>query len=107
MSFGATYASIYDDLYAEKDYAAEAQFVLDQIRTAAPQAPLRILDLGCGTGLHAMQLAMAGISVTGVDRSADMVAVAEKRKELIIRGIARTSPFQDWRYSHDRPKLPI
>jgi SAM-dependent methyltransferase len=82
LNFGATYASIYDELYAEKDYAAEAQFALDQIRTIAPQTPMHILDLGCGTGLHAMQLAKAGISVTGVDRSADMVAVAEKRKEL-------------------------
>ena len=94
MSFGATYASIYDELYAEKDYAAESQFVLDQIRTIAPQVPMHILDLGCGTGLHAMQLAKAGISVTGVDRSADMVAVAEKRRELLSEELQRRLHFR-------------
>ena len=94
LSFGATYASIYDELYAEKDYAAESQFVLDQIRTIAPQAPMHILDLGCGTGLHAMQFARAGISVTGVDRSADMVAVAEKRRELSSDELQRRLHFK-------------
>jgi SAM-dependent methyltransferase len=94
LSFGATYASIYDELYAEKDYAAESQFALDQILTIAPQAPMHILDLGCGTGLHAMQLAKAGISVTGVDRSADMVAIAEKRKELSSEELQRRLHFK-------------
>jgi len=80
-SFGATYASIYDALYWDKNYAAEVRFVLDQLRTVLPRAPRHILDLGCGTGLHAIQMAQQGISVTGIDHSANMVAVAKKHKK--------------------------
>lgn len=94
LSFGATYASIYDALYREKNYAAEAQFALAQVRTIVPQAPLQILDLGCGTGLHAVQLAQVGISATGVDRSPDMVAIAEKRKELLSEELRARLHFQ-------------
>jgi len=82
-SFGARYASVYDALYADKNYAAEARFALDQIRNVVSKMPAQVLDLGCGTGLHAVELAKAGISVTGVDRSTEMVAIAEKRKRIL------------------------
>jgi SAM-dependent methyltransferase len=80
-NFGMTYANIYDVLYRDKNYTAEAQFVLEQLRLVIPQAPRRILDLGCGTGRHAVQMAETGISVTGVDRSAAAVAIANNRKK--------------------------
>ncbi len=83
LSFGAKYVSVYDALYGDRDYAMEAQFALDQVRNVGPGTPLEILDLGCGTGLHAVQLAQTGISVTGVDRSADMIAVAGARTESL------------------------
>jgi len=41
--------------------------------------PLRILDVGCGTGLNAQELAQKGHRVIGVDISA--VAIAEFRKK--------------------------
>ena len=38
----------------------------------------KVLDLGCGTGRHAIPLAKAGASVTGVDFSDEMLAVARE-----------------------------
>lgn len=40
---------------------------------------LRVLDAGCGTGLHAEELIRRGAAVTGVDLSKDMLAVARER----------------------------
>ena len=37
---------------------------------------LQLLDLGCGTGHHAAKLRQRGFTVTGVDGSADMLAIA-------------------------------
>jgi SAM-dependent methyltransferase len=38
-----------------------------------------ILDLACGTGILAAELARRGHSITGVDRCAEMIAVARRR----------------------------
>lgn len=72
----AAYATYYDMLYGDKDYCAEAGFVATQIRARLPSAG-RILDLGCGTGRHASAMAEQGFFVSGVDRSAAMVELAE------------------------------
>jgi ubiquinone/menaquinone biosynthesis C-methylase UbiE len=45
----------------------------------APIDGRRILDVGTGTGRAAIALAKAGASVTGVDASREMLAVAERR----------------------------
>ena len=45
----------------------------------APIAGRRILDVGTGTGRAAMALAKRGASVIGVDASAEMLQVAERR----------------------------
>jgi SAM-dependent methyltransferase len=76
--FGAAYASAYDTLYQDKDYGAEC----DQIERAFRkygESIHTVLDLGCGTGNHAIPLAQRGYQVTGVDRSAEMLARAEKK----------------------------
>jgi SAM-dependent methyltransferase len=48
-------------------------------RFLAPVAGLTILDVGTGTGRAAIALAARGASVTAVDASAEMLAVAERR----------------------------
>lgn len=75
MNTFATYASYYDLLYRDKDYAAEAAFLRDVIQRFAPRVN-RVLELGCGTGAHARQLAALGFSVCGVDGSPSMVECA-------------------------------
>jgi SAM-dependent methyltransferase len=77
--FGALYAGAYDDLYQDKDYAAECDF-LERVFERFGAAPVkRVLDLGCGTGGHASLLAERGYDVVGVDRSANMLDRARQR----------------------------
>jgi SAM-dependent methyltransferase len=40
-------------------------------------APMRVLDVACGTGKHAIALAQRGVDVTGVDLSAAMIDRAQ------------------------------
>lgn len=76
MSVFAASAPFYDALYAEKDYAGEAQYVAALIRRLAPDAR-SLADFGCGTARHARTFAELGFSVTGVDRSASMLERAK------------------------------
>ena len=81
MTVFAEYSRFYDLLYRDKDYAAEARFVDGLLaRHRIPGGPLRVLELGSGTGRHARLLAEQGHRVRGIDRSPEMVARA--RAEL-------------------------
>ena len=64
----------------DKLYDAKHDFVWkygsDVVSLLDPQAGEPILDLGCGTGHLTAQIAESGARVTGVDRSAEMVAAA-------------------------------
>jgi ubiquinone/menaquinone biosynthesis C-methylase UbiE len=48
-----------------------------------------VLELGCGTGRIALALAQAGLSVTGVDVSAGMLAVARRKSERLAAAASR------------------
>jgi SAM-dependent methyltransferase len=77
--FGQVYAPAYDLLYRDKDYDREVN-LLQQLFGKYAARPVRsILDLGCGTGNHALRLAAQGHQVVGVDRSAEMLAVADRK----------------------------
>jgi predicted TPR repeat methyltransferase len=86
------YARYYDLLYRDKDYAAEASYVADLIRSRAPHAA-RILELGCGTGAHAEHFARMGFEVQGVDMSEVMLARAAARVAGLPPVLARRLSF--------------
>src|SRR4029077_2882671 len=67
------YATAYDALYAEKDYPGECDLLEQVFTTYAARRVSSILDLGCGTGLHAHELARRGYEVVGIDRSEAML----------------------------------
>ncbi len=79
MSAFAAYARYYDLLYRDKNYEAESEYVATLLRGYAPGART-ILDIGCGTGAHARDLARKGFSVHGVDISEGMLARAHATK---------------------------
>jgi SAM-dependent methyltransferase len=77
--FGAGYAAAYDQLYLDKDYEAECDLV-EGLAQAHGEPPLqRVLDLGCGTGGHALVLARRGYEVVGIDRSEEMLREARRK----------------------------
>lgn len=78
-SFGH-YSRYYDLLYADKDYAGETAYIWSLIQAHASQPTASLLELGCGTGIHALMLAEeAGLRVCGVDLSETMLDGARMR----------------------------
>jgi SAM-dependent methyltransferase len=78
--FGKVYADAYDALYGEKDYVAECNVIEALVAEFGSVRPIRrLLDFGCGTGSHALELAARGYRVAGIDRSAAMIARARKK----------------------------
>ncbi len=69
------YAQYYDLLYKEKDYKTEADYVAHLIKKSCPDAKV-ILNLGCGTGKHDIELSRLGYKMTGIDLSDQMVKIA-------------------------------
>ncbi len=58
----------------------EVGFLLDELKLEKGAA---ILDMGCGTGRHSVQLAKHGLNVTGVDLSTGMLAQARKAADEV------------------------
>jgi SAM-dependent methyltransferase len=73
--FGPGYLALYDQFLAERTPVEIDQ--LEALLAIGP--PRRILDLPCGQGRHAIELASRGYDVTGVDLSPFMLKVAEER----------------------------
>lgn len=80
--FGAAYSQSYDALYAEKNYSQECDLLEAAFaRCGGIERPVRrVLDIGCGTGGHALLLAERGYEVTGVDRSLLMLEQARSKE---------------------------
>lgn len=86
--FGPAYAAVYDALYGEKDYAGESDLIAHLFALHADGPVASVLDLGCGTGGHALPLAGRGLRVTGVDRSPAMLARARAKSAEMAAGMA-------------------
>jgi SAM-dependent methyltransferase len=75
--FGPSYLALYD-----RELAQRTPNEIDQLELLLRlRPPLRILDLACGQGRHAIELARRGYQVTGLDVSPYLLEVARERAE--------------------------
>ena len=68
------FAKYYDLFYKNKDYDKEVRFLLNFINDGS-----NIIDIGCGTGIHASLLAKNGFIVDGLDINKEMLDIAKTR----------------------------
>jgi cyclopropane fatty-acyl-phospholipid synthase-like methyltransferase len=73
--FFDAHAPVYMDNVFTKNTIREVDFLLQELGL---QPGSSILDVGCGTGRHSIELAKRGYAVTGLDLSAEMLAQAEQ-----------------------------
>ena len=70
--------------YDKEEYALtwseEVDFMEDVFQLGPGSS---VLDVGCGTGRHSVELARRGYQVTGIDFSAGMLAVARQKAEQV------------------------
>lgn len=96
----AVVASRYDLINDLQSFGLHRFWKRRLIHLAHPRRGERILDLCCGTGDIALQLARSGASVVGLDFSAAMLRIAQRRvtSEVAVewvRGDALRLPFDD------------
>ena len=93
------YAALYDRLGQSQWSEQLVGFTLDTLLPRFGRQPRRALDLACGTGTAALALARAGLEVTGLDGSPQMLDVARAKAEaagLAIRFVVGNLRA-DWR----------
>jgi SAM-dependent methyltransferase len=73
------FAKYYDLLYGDLNYEGDCRFLDAVFRRFLSKGPASILDLGCGTGTHAVLLGRRGSEVTGLDLSPGQLRVARAK----------------------------
>lgn len=72
------YANKYEEEVFTKGTIGECDFIEKEIKG---NKKLKILDIGCGTGRHSIELTKRGYNVMGVDLSASMLKKAKENAE--------------------------
>jgi 2-polyprenyl-3-methyl-5-hydroxy-6-metoxy-1,4-benzoquinol methylase len=91
----SNYAHAYDRECFTQGTLQEVDFIEAEI---AADKRARILDIGCGTGRHAIELARRGYPVTGIDLSANQLARA--REKALAAGVQPAFEQRDARAPH-------
>lgn len=78
-SYAGKHAEVYDIIYQDKPYAAEAAFVDACLKRYRQDEGSRLLELACGTGNHALELEKLGYQALATDYSEDLLRVARRK----------------------------
>ena len=92
------YGQKYDNECFTQGTTGECDFIEKEINS---NKELKIIDIGCGTGRHSIELSKRGYTITGIDLSESLLEKArEKAKQNnlqldFLRYDARNLPFKD------------
>lgn len=82
-----------------RDYFAvrKATFILEEIKKKFGEKPVKIIDVGCGTGWHTKILSEKGYRVFGIDLSEKQISKAKHNNPLgtFMVGDILSLPFND------------
>jgi SAM-dependent methyltransferase len=78
-TFFAGQAAVYEQNGFTKNTVPEVDFLLEELPLERGDS---ILDVGCGTGRHSIELARRGYTVTGLDLSSEMLAKAAEAASI-------------------------
>lgn len=75
----AYWEAVADTVFTPQRRRNAARETADALALVRPRRGASVLDLGCGVGLHALELARRGFRVTGVDRTRSFIEAAAQR----------------------------
>jgi SAM-dependent methyltransferase len=103
-AYQGRHAELYDLFYADKPYAAEAEFMHACLQRYGRGPVRRLLELACGTGTHALRLEQHGYEIVATDYSSDLLECA--RRKATLAGARTDFRWQDMR-ALDVPERPF
>jgi SAM-dependent methyltransferase len=103
MSFEAAYSEVYDALYSDKNYEAEAEYITQTLMANGVESGASVLEVGIGTGRHAelLQKALGKFRILGVEPSRAMADQARSRGLEVFEGNAQDALPQIDEGKHD------
>lgn len=72
------YAYYYNAFYRDKNYQEEAEQI-DTLLKRYGENVTKLINFGCGTGRHDMELVKMGYACTGIDMSPMMIELAREQ----------------------------
>mgnify|MGYP001396682522 CR=1 FL=1 len=105
-SFPDQYVQIYDNItFSNSKFNFETMIIMKYLKRSRMFASIKILDIGCTTGLHAKFFTNKGYEVIGVDKSKDVIEYCKSQypenKKIFKVGDAQSSLlFKEDEFSH-------
>ncbi len=94
MSIFKDYARYYDLLNQQKNYHKEVKYIISLIKKYRPETK-NIIELGCGTGSHATIFAEKGYKIFGIDKSNEMIKIANERRQSLPESIVQKLTYKN------------
>lgn len=79
------FSEYYDELYHKNNYQLQAENLITILKQNGLNTKDKIIDIGCGTGEHALRVAQQGYHVYGIDPSSHMIKKAKEKTNTQLR----------------------